>query len=55
MDGQASVTLIVNNLFNKQPPNDPTNDIWPYFDMLQYGQFAIGRQVYGQFQYRFDY
>lgn len=55
MDGQASVTLIVNNLFDKHPPNDTSNTSWPYFDPFTYGNFAIGRQVYGQFQYRFDY
>lgn len=55
MDGQASVSLIVNNLFDTHPPRDETNTAWPYFDPLSYGNFAIGRSIYGQFQYRFDY
>lgn len=55
MDGQASIALIVNNLFDKKPPNDTSNTSWPYFDIFNYGNFAIGRAIFGQVQYRFDY
>ena len=55
LDGQASVRLIVNNLLDTGPPRDSSNTAWPYFDALSYGNFAIGRTIFGQFQYRFDY
>jgi outer membrane receptor protein involved in Fe transport len=55
LDGRASVSLIVNNLFNEGPPGDETATGWPYFDLFTYGFASVGRQVYGQFQYRFDY
>ena len=52
---QASVSLFVNNLFDEQPKGDDTNDGWPYFDIFNYGQFVVGREVFVQFRYRFDY
>jgi outer membrane receptor protein involved in Fe transport len=55
LDSRASVSLIVNNLFNDGPPYDETATSWPYFDLFIYGFATVGRQVYGQFQYRFDY
>ena len=55
LDSRASVSLIVNNLFDEGPPGDETNTGWPYFDIFNYGFAAVGRQVYGQFRYRFDY
>jgi hypothetical protein len=55
LDSRASVSLIVNNLFNDGPPGDETATGWPYFDLFIYGFATVGRQVYGQFQYRFDY
>jgi outer membrane receptor protein involved in Fe transport len=55
LDDRASVSVIVNNLLDEQPKEDSTNTGWPYFDIFNYGQFVIGRTVYGQFQYRFDY
>jgi len=55
LDDRASVSLIVNNLFNEGPPGDETATGWPYFDPFIYGFAAVGRQVYGQFRYRFDY
>lgn len=55
LDGKASVSIIVNNLFDQTPQNDSTNTGYPYFDIFSYGQFVIGRTIYGQFRYRFDY
>ena len=55
LDDQASVLIAVDNLFNKRPELDATNTAWPYFDIFNYGHAAVGRMIYGQVQYRFDY
>lgn len=55
LDNKASVSIIVNNLFDQTPQNDSTNTSYPYFDIFSYGQFVVGRTIYGQFRYRFDY
>jgi outer membrane receptor protein involved in Fe transport len=38
------VALTANNLFNKRPPTDNTNDNWPYYDEGDYN--ALGRSVF---------
>lgn len=40
----ASLTFIVNNLFDKNPPNDPTNTALPYYNFLNYNVY--GRQYW---------
>ena len=55
LDDKASVSLIVNNLMDRTPKHDATNTSYPYFDIFNYSQFVIGRTIYGQFRYRFDY
>ncbi|NNC77293.1 MAG: TonB-dependent receptor [Woeseiaceae bacterium] len=52
---QASVSLFINNLMDEQPKRDATNTGYPYFDIFNYGQAVIGRELYFQFRYRFDY
>jgi outer membrane receptor protein involved in Fe transport len=55
LNDQATVGLIVNNLFDNGPPEDDTATGWPYFDLFNYGFASIGREYYVQFRYRFDY
>ncbi len=52
---QASVSLFVNNLLDEHPKRDDSNTGWPYFDIFNYGQAVVGRELYVQFRYRFDY
>lgn len=46
-----SLQLIVNNLTNRQPPKDPTNGSYPYYDSGNYN--AYGRAYWVEFSYRF--
>ena len=55
LDDQAAITIAVDNLFNEGPEFDETNTTWPYFDIFNYGHAVVGRMVYGEFRYRFDY
>jgi outer membrane receptor protein involved in Fe transport len=32
--------LIVNNIANKQPPRDPTNNFYPYYDTTLYNAYG---------------
>jgi outer membrane receptor protein involved in Fe transport len=41
---KITVALTANNLFNKRPPTDNTNDSWPYYDEGDYN--ALGRSVF---------
>ena len=41
---KTTVALTANNLFNKRPPTDNTNDNWPYYDVGDYN--ALGRSVF---------
>ncbi|HZP66065.1 MAG TPA: TonB-dependent receptor, partial [Rudaea sp.] len=43
--------LIVNNITNKQPPKDPTNGSYPYYDSGDYN--AYGRAFWLEFAVRF--
>lgn len=40
----ASLTFIVNNIFDKNPPNDPTNTVLPYYNFGNYNVY--GRQYW---------
>ncbi len=55
LDGQADLTVIVNNLFNETPPIDQEWSGWPYFSFFNYYQFSLGQSWAVQFDYRFDY
>ncbi len=52
---RASVSFIVNNLFDEGPKGDDTDTAWPYFNIFTYGQAVVGREYYAQFRYRWDY
>lgn len=41
---RTSVSLVVNNIADKRPPVDRTNDSWPYYDQGNYS--ALGRSIY---------
>jgi iron complex outermembrane recepter protein len=41
---KTTVAVTANNIFNKRPPMDNTNEGWPYFDVTDYN--ALGRSVY---------
>jgi iron complex outermembrane receptor protein len=41
------VQLIVNNIFNRQPPVDSTNNSYPYYDQGSYT--AYGRAYWLEF------
>ena len=41
---KTTVSLTANNLFNRRPPTDNTNDNWPYYDEGDYN--ALGRSVF---------
>jgi iron complex outermembrane recepter protein len=41
---KTTVAVTANNIFNKRPPMDSTNEGWPYFDVTDYN--ALGRSVY---------
>lgn len=48
---KATIKLYVNNLFNSLHPRDDTNSVFPYF----YDVYSpVGREIAGQFEYRFD-
>lgn len=51
----ATVSIFINNIFDEEPFSDDSNTGWPYFDIFSYGQAVAGRQIFGQFRYRFDY
>jgi outer membrane receptor protein involved in Fe transport len=46
-----SVQLIVNNITNKQPPKDPSNGSYPYFDFTFYNPY--GRAYWLEFGIKF--
>ncbi|MGL1956980.1 MAG: TonB-dependent receptor [Colwellia sp.] len=48
-----SVNLQVVNLLNERAPKDPSHDSWPYYNSLQYGGVAIGREVGVEVRYTF--
>lgn len=41
---KVTVALTSNNIFNKRPPMDSTNDSWPFYDEGDYN--ALGRSVF---------
>jgi iron complex outermembrane receptor protein len=43
--------LIVNNIANRQPPVDPTNSFYPYYDSGSYNSY--GRAYWLEFGVRF--
>lgn len=48
---KAAIKLYVNNLFNNIHPDDPSSTSFPYF----YDVYSpVGREIAGQFEYRFD-
>ena len=47
----ASVQLIVNNLFNRMPPRDISYNTYPYYDQGAYNPY--GRSYFVNFNYRF--
>ncbi len=50
-DGRAQASIFVDNLFDKDPPRDPTFDTYPYFSGDNYS--PIGREVFLQVRYNF--
>ena len=45
------LSLLVNNVFNKMPPNDPTFSSFPYYNTENYN--AYGREVMAQVDWKF--
>lgn len=52
IEDQASIGLSVNNVFDKNPPYDSTNDEYPYYSIANYS--PIGREVFVSLGYKFD-
>ncbi|MBS0581863.1 MAG: TonB-dependent receptor [Proteobacteria bacterium] len=48
---KASLTFIVNNIFDKDPPKDPTNTALPYYNYFNYNVY--GRQFWLEFDVHF--
>ena len=44
MDGKAYVGFVVDNLFDRKPPRDPTYDTYPYYSDFNYD--PVGREVF---------
>jgi iron complex outermembrane recepter protein len=45
------LSLLINNVFNKMPPSDPTYTAYPYFDTTNYNIY--GREYMLQASFRF--
>jgi len=45
------LSLLVNNVFNKMPPNDPTFSSFPYYNVQNYN--AYGREIMAQVDWKF--
>ena len=52
IENRASVGFVVDNLFDRDPPRDPTYDEYPYYSTFNYS--PIGREWFLQLRYRFD-
>jgi iron complex outermembrane receptor protein len=48
---KATAALLVDNVFNRKPPRDPTYDLYPYFSTQNYDPY--GREWFVQVGYRF--
>jgi iron complex outermembrane recepter protein len=51
LNDRFRISLSVNNLFNKMPPDDPTWSNYPYYDTSWFDSF--GRSYFVQFTYKF--
>ncbi len=51
LDGRAQAAVFVDNVFNTNPPRDPTYDTYPYFAYQNYD--PIGREWFLQLRYNF--
>ncbi len=51
LNDKAQASIFVDNLFDKDPPRDPTYDQYPFFSSENYS--AIGREVFLQVRYAF--
>jgi hypothetical protein len=47
----VDLSLLVNNVFNKMPPNDPTFSSYPFFNDQNYNVY--GRETMLQVSFRF--
>ncbi|MFO1465009.1 MAG: TonB-dependent receptor [Steroidobacteraceae bacterium] len=50
MSSHARLALLVDNLFDKNPPKDPTYASYPYYDISWFD--SVGRSYYLQFTYK---
>jgi iron complex outermembrane recepter protein len=41
---KVTLAVTANNIFNRRPPMDSTDDSWPYYDVFDYN--ALGRSVF---------
>jgi iron complex outermembrane recepter protein len=51
LDGKAQVLVSVDNVFNKNPPRDPTFNSYPYYSEFNYS--PVGREWFVQLGYKF--
>lgn len=51
MDGKVYVGLAVQNLFDRNPPHDPTFDVYPFYSAPNYN--PVGREVFVEVGARF--
>ncbi len=51
LGGAAEASLFVDNLFDEEPPEDPSYDTYPYFSDLNYD--PTGREWFVQLRYKF--
>lgn len=51
LDGKADVGVFVDNVFNKNPPRDPTYNTYPYYADFNYS--PVGREIFVQLRYKF--
>lgn len=47
---KAEASFVLDNVFNRDPPRDATNTIWPYFSVNNYS--SVGREWFLQLRYR---